>query len=138
MVGSPTLGPVPASQGLAIAMAIPGLHATLIESNLKKTAFLSEAVRTINQPNVEVLRERMEDVSSDLPPFDFITARALGQLDKFLSWSRIHLTESGKVVLWLGGDDVEAVSKKTDWHWHGRTLIPGSERRYILVGSPRR
>jgi 16S rRNA (guanine527-N7)-methyltransferase len=123
--------------GMPLAMATPGLHAALIESSLKKCAFLSEVATTLSLPNVEVLRNRMEDIPSDIPPFDFITARALGRHDELLSWSKLHLSESGKVVLWIGGDDAAEISKKPDWQWHNRTLIPGSERRYLLFGSPR-
>ena len=43
--------------GIPIAMAIPGVFATLIESNAKKVAFLSEVVRRLEITNVTVIAQ---------------------------------------------------------------------------------
>ena len=84
--------------GLPLAMAIPGLHATLIEASAKKAAFLSEVARRLYLPNVGVLRSRMEDVRG-VEPFDFICARAMGKHANLIRWSRDKLTPRGKLVL---------------------------------------
>src|SRR5271170_2215417 len=65
--------------GLPLAMVVPDLTVTLIESNAKKCAFLSEAVRGLQLPNVTVFRGRMESLPRGSDPLDFIAARALGQ-----------------------------------------------------------
>ena len=122
--------------GIPLAMAIPSLDVTLIESNSKKCAFLSEVVRELRLPNVKVLRERMENVDSGQHPFDFIAARALGHHNELLAWARKNVSASGNVVLWLGDVDSRELSRKTDWSWQAPKLIPGSDRRYLLVGSP--
>jgi 16S rRNA (guanine527-N7)-methyltransferase len=122
--------------GIPIAMAVPNLEVTLIESNSKKCAFLSEVVRELRLPNAAVLRERMENFDSSERPFDFVAARALGHHDELLSWARKNLTASGMVVLWLGGEESGELSARTDWHWEEPKLIPGSERRYLLIGTP--
>ena len=122
--------------GIPLAMTVPSLDVTLIESNSKKCAFLSEVVRELRLPNVKVLRERMENVDSDPRHFDFIAARALGHHNELLSWAKKNVSASGKVVLWLGAEDSRELSRKTDWSWQAPKLIPGSDRRYLLVGSP--
>lgn len=123
--------------GSPLAIVVPSLDVTLIESNAKKCAFLSEVVRDLQLPNVIVSRGRMKDVPRDPGVFDFIAARALGQFDELLSWSKAHLAATGKAVLWLGDADSRGISLSRDWIWDQPTLIPGSERRFLLVGSPK-
>jgi 16S rRNA (guanine527-N7)-methyltransferase len=122
--------------GLPLAIALPRLNVTLIESNTKKCAFLSEVVRELRIPNVTVFRGRMEEFPLK-EPLNFIVARALGKHDELLSWAKAHLTASGKVVLWLGESDSIEISHVPDWRWESAELIPGSVRRYLLVGSPK-
>ena len=123
--------------GLPIAMAVLGLDLTLIESNAKKCAFLSEVVRSLELDGINVFHGRMEDLQPDSGRFDFITARALGQHDELLSWAAEHLAPSGRVVLWLGEEDAGSISRNPGWSWKDPMLIPGSKRRFLLVGSPK-
>jgi 16S rRNA (guanine527-N7)-methyltransferase len=122
--------------GLPLAMAIPGLRTTLIESNAKKSAFLAEIIRLLPLPNATVYQGRMESLSADPARFDFIAARALGQFDQFLAWAQRNLADGGKALLWLGESDSVAISARPGWLWEASRLIPGSARRYLLVGSP--
>jgi 16S rRNA (guanine527-N7)-methyltransferase len=123
--------------GLPLAMVVPGLNVTLIESNKKKCAFLSEVVRELLLPNVTVFRGRMEEFLAQSEPLNFITARALGGHDSLLCWANDHLAAKGKVILWPGEADSNKIPLDPDWHWEPVKLIPGSERRYLLVGSPK-
>jgi 16S rRNA (guanine527-N7)-methyltransferase len=122
--------------GLPLALAVPGLHVTLIESNTRKCAFLSEVIRELNLPNANLFRGRMEEFPPGSANFDFIAARALGQFDDLLKWSLSQLAPGGKVVLWLGDDDARKLSRAPGWTWDRPILIPGSKRRYLLAGSP--
>ena len=121
--------------GLPLRMASPAITLTLIESNARKAAFLSEVVRSLELEGVEVFRGRMEDHKPD-KPYDWVTARALGQHDNLLRWAKGNLTGSGKVVLWVGEDDANRISQTPEWEWRRPILIPGSKRRFLLVGSP--
>jgi 16S rRNA (guanine527-N7)-methyltransferase len=122
--------------GIPLAMAVPDLQVTLIESNSKKCAFLAEVVRELRLTNIEVLRDRMENTDSSKSPFDLVAARALGHHDELLAWAKENLSAAGRVVLWLGEEDSRELARKTSWTWQEPALIPGSERRYLLVGSP--
>ena len=87
--------------GLPLKMLIPSLDLTLIESNAKKAAFLAEAVRRLGLDGVHIFRGRMEEFQDGLDlisstSFDVITARAFGQFDSLLAWSRIHLARFWK------------------------------------------
>jgi len=123
--------------GLVLAMADSNLDVSLIESNLKKCAFLSEAIREIGISNARVLPKRMESVDAGASGFDWICSRALGQFDQLLSWARERLSSRGRVLLWLGEDDARMLSSNVGWIWDNPILIPGSERRLLLKGAPR-
>jgi len=123
--------------GLALALADPNLEVSLIESNLKKCAFLSEVIRQLAVPNAKVLPKRMEFLDSTARGFDWIASRALGQFDDLLAWASERLSSSGQVALWLGEDDARKLALRSEWEWEQPTLIPGSEHRFILKGSPR-
>jgi 16S rRNA G527 N7-methylase RsmG len=94
-------------------------------------------VRRLKLTNVEIARKRMEDMPGSPGSFDFVAARALGQFDDLLSWSRKSLTRGGKIVLWLGEGDVAEISPRSDWEWRDPVQIPDSLRRFLLVGSPK-
>jgi len=122
--------------GLPLRIAVSGLSVTLIESNAKKATFLSEVIRELRLDHCDVFRGRMESYPVDNGGrFDFIAARALGQHDRMLKWAREKLSPSGKVVLWLGEEDAAEISQAAGWSWGPPILIPGSDRRVLLVGS---
>ncbi len=122
--------------GLPLKMLISSLDLTLIESNAKKAAFLAEAVRRLGLDGAHIFRGRTEELQ-DPAAFDLITARAFGQFDSLLAWSRTHLADSGKIVLWLGLEVVATISLKSGWNWGEPAQIPGSKRRFIVWGKPR-
>jgi 16S rRNA (guanine527-N7)-methyltransferase len=122
--------------GLAIGIVLPGLSITLIESNSKKAAFLAEVARELNLRQVEVIRRRFEEAPDKLGEFDYVTARALGNYGDVLGWSRGILSDRGRVVLWLGEDECRRVSADPSFTWRDPLLIPGSKRRFVLVGAP--
>ena len=127
--------------GLPLKMLIPSLDLTLIESNAKKATFLAEVVRRLGLDGVHIFRGRMDEFKGgpDLTSsrFDVITARAFGQFEHLLAWSRPHLSDSGKIALWLGQEDVALISQKSGWGWAEPAQIPGSKRRFIVWGRLR-
>jgi 16S rRNA (guanine527-N7)-methyltransferase len=120
--------------GLPLGIFLPDLEVVLIESNVKKAAFLSEVIRELKVANVTVRRERFENIVEN-SFFDFVAARALGRYDELLKWSSYALTSNGKVALWLGDRDAQAISALGGWKWTTPIPIPQSERRVLLVGS---
>ncbi|MGH7745845.1 MAG: 16S rRNA (guanine(527)-N(7))-methyltransferase RsmG [Candidatus Dormibacteria bacterium] len=122
--------------GLAIKLLRANLKLTLLEPNKRKCAFLNEVIRKLELREVEVLpigfQQASESKSGDLM---YVTSRALGRTSDLLSWSRNALSVDGRVVLWLGANDVVAAMKVPNWHW-AQAAIPESARRKILVGIP--
>lgn len=120
--------------GIPLAMAISGVQATLIEANTKKVAFLSEVVRRLQLSNVGVVRSRMED-ATQIGTFDFVCARAMGEHASLMRWSFGKLTQKGRLVLFLGEEDAQDISRTRGWNWGLPIRIPGSVRRCILSGT---
>ena len=128
--------------GLPLKMLIPSLDLTLIESNAKKAAFLAEVIRKLGLDRAHIFRGRMDEFQDELDlvpsaPFEVITARAFGQFDSLLAWAKTHPVRSGRVAFWLGQEDATSISQTTGWSWDAPKQIPGSERRFIISGSPR-
>lgn len=119
--------------GLPLAMAIPRLEVTLIESNSKKCAFLAEVIRSLELTNAKVFQGRMD--STPYARFSFVAARALGQFDSLLEWAKTRLEPDGKLLLWLGESDSAEIAARPGWRWNPPRLIPGSRRRCLLSGA---
>ena len=122
--------------GLALKIAIPGLHVTLIESNKKKCAFLSEVVRTLGFEGVEVLSERFEQIRPASIQANIVTSRAVGEFKQLLRWSAKALVRRGHLMLWVGAEDSTRIARTPGWTWQPAVRIPDSQRRFILIGRP--
>jgi 16S rRNA (guanine527-N7)-methyltransferase len=122
--------------GLALKIACPELEVVLVESNFKKSAFLSEVVRLLHLDGVDVVRGRLEDFSVRTGFAGFVSARAVGNFDRILRWARRALSKDGQVLLWLGAADGLEVSTRHEWRWRKPIEIPSSHRRVLLIGRP--
>jgi 16S rRNA (guanine527-N7)-methyltransferase len=122
--------------GLPLKIALPDLQVSLIEPNIKKCAFLREVQANLGLSGVEIVRTRYEDFRSAPDSFDFISSRALGGYKRLLLWSRTVLRPEGKVILWVGVEDSNLLSKAKGWIWELPVNIPESRRRVVLIGKP--
>jgi 16S rRNA (guanine527-N7)-methyltransferase len=122
--------------GLALKIASPPLRVTLIESNKKKCAFLSEVVRALEMENVEVLPMRFNEIRTSPGFAEIVTVRAVGGFPEILRWAERSLAHRGHLVLWLGGEDASKVSSTPNWLWRPAMKIPDSQRRFVLIGRP--
>jgi 16S rRNA (guanine527-N7)-methyltransferase len=104
---------------LAILLkAVPGAAVHLIDSQAKRTRFLTEVVRQLSLPAV-VHTGRAEEMA---PPQDLqvVTARAFAPMSKLLQYAYPYL-RSGATGLFLKGRDVEnelATAMET-WKFQG-------------------
>jgi 16S rRNA (guanine527-N7)-methyltransferase len=122
--------------GLALKIASPGIHVTLIESNKKKCAFLSEVVRSLRLTDVEIHPERFEQIRPESVLANIITSRAVGEFKQLLRWSTNALVRRGHLMLWVGAEDSTRIARTPAWSWQPAARIPDSQRRYILIGRP--
>lgn len=86
--------------GLPVALTRPDLRVTLVDSRLRRTAFLDEVVADLALTDrVEVVRARGEDL---LLAADVVTARAVSDLATVGRWSA-GLVHAGGLLLALQG-----------------------------------
>ncbi len=121
--------------GVALKIVRPLLDVLLIEPNAKKAAFLAEVIRRLNLNGAEVFRGRAEEISPESGQFQFVTARAFGDYEGLLRWSEVVLARPGKVVLWVGADQVAGLVSRPRWRWSDPIPVPVSRKRVILVGQ---
>jgi len=87
--------------GIPLAIALPEMHVTLLDSNHKKTAFLQQACIELKLINVSVVSERVETWQ---PPskFDIVISRAFSDLAAFAKLAG-HLCAPGGAMLAMKG-----------------------------------
>ena len=114
--------------GMVIACALadmPDVRIHLVETNIKKIAFLREAVRTTGVPAV-VHAARIEDfVASPPEAMDAVVARALAPLPKLLGLAA-PLLKSGAVGLFPKGQDVAAELTEASKSWNVQVSLTQS------------
>lgn len=121
--------------GLPLKIIRPDLQAILIESNLKKAAFLAEVIRELELRDTQVLVRRYEELGEEVAPLDFVCSRALGEFVPFLEWALSDQLATKQVILWIGARDLPEIQKIPCWDWREPIQIPQSLRRLLLVGS---
>src|SRR5580692_1471654 len=120
--------------GLALKIAVPTLNLTLIDSNKKKCAFLSEIVRSLQLTDVEIRPERFEQIRPETVLANIITSRAVGEFKQLLRWSSHALARREHLVFWVGSEDSTRIARTPGWTWQPAVHIPDSQRRFILTG----
>jgi len=121
--------------GLPLKILLPNAQIALVESSIKKAAFLAEVIRTLGLRNVNVVVSRYEELGEEIAPIDYLCARALGDFGGFLAWAATNSVGAKRIILWLGAKDVEEVQKAKGWTWENSVAVPQSLRRVILLGS---
>jgi 16S rRNA (guanine527-N7)-methyltransferase len=121
--------------GLPLKIMRPGLRLFLIESSIKKGAFLAEVIRELGIRDAQVLVRRYEELGEELAPLDYVCARALGEFTTFLSWARSEQLAAKEVVLWIGANDLAEIQKVEGWDWREPIPVPNSIRRLLVAGT---
>jgi 16S rRNA (guanine527-N7)-methyltransferase len=93
--------------GIPLAIALPELRVTVLDSNGKKARFLRHAARALKLGNVEVVEARVEDYRPE-QPFAAVTSRAFASLKDFFSLTGHLLAPDGEWLAMKGKlDDSE-------------------------------
>jgi 16S rRNA (guanine527-N7)-methyltransferase len=112
--------------GVVIACALADIKGTqvhLVESNLKKAAFLREAIRETGAPGI-VHAARIESLTTlNEMNVDYVTARALAPLPDLLEMVAPFVKRGAKALVLKGQDiDQELTDSTKRWHIEAETV----------------
>ena len=95
--------------GMVLKIMYPHLNVTLLDSNNKKTTFLSNLVNKLGLININIINERSEDYAkNNLDKYVLVTARAVTHL-KALSELCLPLTKVNGYFIPLKGNAKEEI-----------------------------
>ena len=83
--------------GIPLALCLPNLQVTVIDSNSKKVSFMRQVKAELGITNLEVIGGRVEDIAPTRQ-FEIIISRAFSDLSLFISLTHHLLATDGK---WL-------------------------------------
>ena len=122
--------------GIPLAILFPERAFTLLDSNGKKTRFLTQVKLELHLANLEVIHSRVEQYRPDRP-FDGITSRAFSSLADFTEWTR-HLGDSETHWLAMKGvqpdDELQALPDDFSLRSCEVLKVPGCQgQRHLLI-----
>ena len=120
--------------GLPLAMVRPDEQFTLLDSTAKKLKFIDHVVQLFGLRNVTTVHARAESYRPH-ERFDTVMSRAVGPVERFVSWSG-HLCVGGGRLLAMKGRDPAAEASQLPSGWKlaaiHRLNVPGlDEERHL-------
>ena len=124
--------------GIPLALARPDIEFTLLDSNAKKTRFITQALHELGLKNVAVAQERVEKFHP-AEKFDTLIARAFASIPDMLAASRHLCAPHGRFLLMKGVFPREELAAVTDeYRSEVKALtIPGLDAaRHLVILAP--
>lgn len=112
------VGTGPGLPGIPLALARPDLEFTLLDSNGKKTRFLTQMKIQLGLKNVQVIHSRVELYKAE-EPYDMILTRAFGSVFDTLALTD-HLTGEKTRILLMKSRDVFEEQKQIPPGYHAQ------------------
>ena len=131
------VGTGPGLPGVPLALARPQLAVTLLDSNGKKTRFLTQVIAQLGVDGCEVVKARAEDYRP-VEPFDTVTCRAFAALPEIARLTGHLLAPGGRILAMKGrrpADELDALPR--GWRAEVRHLeVPGVDgERHVVALS---
>ena len=119
--------------GIPIALCRPEIAVTLAESQNKKAAFLSEAVRVLGV-TIMIHSGRAETLSTT---FDCVTLRAVDKIEAAVNAAARLVRPGGWLALMTTGTDLPSLQTAagSGFVWTELRPLPGSEDRLLALGE---
>lgn len=122
--------------GIPLAILFPERRFTLLDSNGKKTRFLTQVKLELKLANLEVIHSRVEAFTPE-QPFSGICSRAFSSLEDFSNWTR-HLGDGQTQWLAMKGvhpdDELQALPADFSLTATYVLKVPGCQgQRHLLI-----
>jgi len=130
------VGTGPGLPGIPLAIIFPEIDFTLLDSNSKKTRFLTQSVIELGLSNITVCQTRVESIDFD-QPFQQIMSRAFSSLANMVSLCDKHLAVNGQYLAMKGLAPEEEKQQLSDLYKIEKTIkleVPGCEaQRHLII-----
>jgi 16S rRNA (guanine527-N7)-methyltransferase len=121
--------------GLPLAIALPEMHFTLLDSTAKKLKFIDHVCALLAIENVETVHSRAEAFQPKYR-YDVVISRAVGAVDTFVKWAG-HLCVGGGRLLAMKGryptDELTTLPSGWKLATVHRLSVPGLDEERHLV-----
>ena len=94
---------------IPLKILYPQWQLLMVESIRKKSAFLENAIQTLQLPHATVVNDRVEMLGKRGEfhhKFDLVTVRAVAAIPKLIEWGTPYLRRTGRFLLWKGTSDL--------------------------------
>jgi 16S rRNA (guanine527-N7)-methyltransferase len=121
--------------GLPLALVLPQLQFTLVDSTGKKLKFVDHAAQTLGLHNVQTAHTRAETYRPK-ERFDNVVSRAVGPIETFVKWSGHLCVGGGRLLAMKGRYPTEELTHiPNGWKLAAvhRLNIPGLDEQRHLV-----
>ncbi len=121
--------------GVVLAILVPGLHVTCLDSNGKKIRFIRQVVMEQGLSTVEPVQARIEGFTCE-EPYDRITSRAFAAMHDTIAASQ-HCLRQGGQYLFMKGQRPDGELAALDPAWEALAAeplaVPGlAEQRHLV------
>jgi 16S rRNA (guanine527-N7)-methyltransferase len=121
--------------GLPIAIAMPGVEVTLLDSSHKKCSFLEQARTELGLGNVSVACARVEQYTP-AAPFDTVVSRAFAELQDFIAHAQHLAAPAGRFLAMKGVYPFDEIARVPQSHRIAAVVelnVPSVEAKRHLV-----
>ncbi|MFK0085767.1 16S rRNA (guanine(527)-N(7))-methyltransferase RsmG [Pseudomonas sp. NPDC090755] len=122
--------------GIPLAILHPDKQVTVLDSNGKKTRFLTQVKMELKLDNLQVIHKRVEEYQP-AQPFTGIVSRAFSSMENFTNWTR-HLGDEKTQWLAMKGlhpaDELVALPADFKVDSEQALTVPGCQgQRHLLI-----
>jgi 16S rRNA (guanine527-N7)-methyltransferase len=96
------VGSGPGLPGIPLAIALPNVSFTLVDSSQKRVVFMRHVLIKLGIDNVTVLHQRIEDVTPPMGGFNTVVSRAFSSLHSFIDKTQHLLAADGQFLSMKG------------------------------------
>ena len=118
--------------GIPLAILMPEVQFTLLDSNSKKTRFVQQVVLELKLNNVEVVHSRVEKLER-AGEYDAVLSRAFARVDGIMNLTE-HLLQAEGVLIAMKGQSPEAELKNIQRSYTVNSIVlPGVEAERCVL-----
>jgi len=118
--------------GIPLAIFLPDVKFTLIDSNAKKTRFVQQAILELKLKNIKVMHSRVENMKTD-SLFSTVIMRAFANLQDIMRLTR-HLLDKQGILLAMKGQKPDEELIKIDERYSIIPVnVPGVEAERCVI-----